>query len=75
MPRRNPTPYAGANRIRFEGLRRFRTLSAPSGAPLGVRPAYRRRNQHFCQAIWYATRYDVAHGNLPAVDPLRRERA
>ena len=35
MPRRFPTPYAGANRIRSEGLRSH-ALSAPVGAPLSV---------------------------------------
>ena len=35
MVRRIPTPYAGASRIRFEGLRRS-ALSAPGGAPLSA---------------------------------------
>jgi hypothetical protein len=32
-----PTPYAGLNRIRFEGLRKP-ALSAPRGAPLSLCP-------------------------------------
>ena len=32
-----PTPYTGANRIRFEGLR-SPALSAPGGAPLSYEP-------------------------------------